>query len=116
MPSSISQSPFSSFAVRPSTREVDENLAHQPCGHRKKMCPILPGDIFPVDQTHERFIDERGGLQHMSRPFALQIMPRQPPELRLDQGYQLFQRRRVSPAPRHEELGDLRRRRVVEFG
>jgi hypothetical protein len=50
-------------------------------GDGAEMCAVLPPARFVLHQTEVRFVDERGGLERLTRTLAAQVVGREPPQL-----------------------------------
>ncbi len=57
-------------ALRAPAGHIDQDVPHQPCGHREKVSAVLPVDVTPVEQPNKRLVHERRGLKHMPLAFA----------------------------------------------
>ena len=71
------------------------------------MRAILPVQISLVNQAHVGFVDQRRGLQRVVRPLQSHVPVSQPVQFLMDERRQSVERRFVSVAPIHEQLGDL---------
>ena len=88
-------------------RVVDEDAAHGLRGGRHEMSPVLPLHAFVVDQPHVDLVDQRGGLQAVARPLALQVVVRQTVELVVHDGGQPSECALVAVGPRTEQSTDI---------
>ncbi len=88
-------------------RVLDQNLAHEIGGHAEEMSPVLPIDLGLVDEPHIGFVDQRGRLQGMARPFPAQMMIGQPAQLSIDERQQVIERAAIPFAPVKQSLCDI---------
>ena len=56
------ESSATSLGTSMTTGVVHKNRAHELGGDAEEMCPVLPVDVFPVDQSYKSLVDECGGL------------------------------------------------------
>ena len=74
------------LATSPRPRMVDQNPAHRLGADGEEMGATLPIHSALVDETHERFMDERRGLQRMVLPLATKILLRKFSQFVIDDG------------------------------
>jgi len=72
------------------------------------MRAIAPLNLPLIDQTHVRFVDQRGRLQCVIDRFVPKVTGGDAPELVVHQREQIVERLAAAAAPRHEQLGDVR--------
>ena len=72
-------------------RVIDQDLTHHPRHERQKVCPVGDVRFGVVEQLEERFVDQGGGLERMSRGLALHEGARNPPQLAVDERHQLVE-------------------------
>ena len=56
------ESSAASLGAGMTTSMVDKNRAHELSGEAEKVGPVLPVDVFAVDQSHKSFVHECSGL------------------------------------------------------
>jgi hypothetical protein len=93
-------------------RVVNENAAHQRRGHGEEMRAILPLHAIELDDPQVGFVDERGRLQGVAGPFALQIAMRDPAQLVVDERDDFVSRGAVLAAPTPRAAGKYSGRRA----
>lgn len=69
---------------------VNQNIAHHVCGDGKKLRAVLPRNVFPINQSKIRFVNQRGRLQNVIRAFVAQICSSEPPQIRIYKFEQLI--------------------------
>jgi hypothetical protein len=76
-------------------------------GDREKVHPILDFKILRADQFGIRFMDQSGGLEHVSGPLASQLPGSNPVQLAVDQGDGFVARLTVSVLHLGEQKGKV---------
>src|SRR5579871_1023036 len=104
--------------IAPAFQIVAARMVHQDAPHQlrrdsEEMCAILPLHARIVHQAHIGFIYQCGGLQAVAGVFPFQVAPRQPPQLFVNDGGELFERALISAAPGVQERADLTLRRFT---
>lgn len=87
---------------------VHENAPHGASGNRQKMRPVLPRDIFGIDQPQVDLIDERRRLKAVPGTLSCHAPSRDLVELPLYERNQLVEGGRVPLTPFQEQCGGLR--------
>ena len=64
---------------------IHQNVPHHSCGHREKVCTVLPCHVPGIDQTQIRFIDERCCLEAVARALSSHASTGNLVKLALDQ-------------------------------
>ncbi len=54
-------------------RVINQNLPHQPGGHRQEVCAVARFERSLVNQPQIRFMDQSGALQSMTGTFGPQL-------------------------------------------
>ena len=78
---------------------VDQDSAHHPRGHPKKMCSIVQIDLALVDKPQVHLMNQRRGLQGVIGPLAPKLTRGHAAELRIDEWQQLIERAIVASTP-----------------
>ena len=86
---------------------VGENPAHLPGAQREEMGSILPVEFLQPGQPHVQLVDERSGLEDVSRPLVTHAAPSRAVELAVNARRQSFECLLVTPLPRVQESGDI---------
>ena len=89
------------------SRHVDKHPAHDLRRRPEKVGAVLPLDILPVDQPHERLVDQRGRLQDVAGPLASHLPCRQAVQFLVNHRRQRVERRVVTAGPRDEQLRNV---------
>jgi hypothetical protein len=89
----------SSLGSLPSSCDIHQDSAHELCGHRKKVSPVLPSDIFPADQPNVGFVDQGSRLQRMIWPLSCHVSAGQAVKLSVHSRGELFESLLVSFGP-----------------
>jgi hypothetical protein len=76
-------------------------------GHREEMRPALPLDAVQVDEHQVRLVDERGRLERVIAPLALEEAVGQAPQLPVDQWQELLCGGGMARIEIAQELRDL---------
>ncbi len=89
-------------------------MVHQDVPHRSRrdaeeMGTVHPPDLFLIDESNKRLIDQRVCLHGLVGLAAAEKSSRQPSQLGVDQRYELVQGLAVPVAPLDQELGQLLR-------
>ena len=83
------------------------DLTHDLRGHAEKVRAAVERGQRLIDEPRVRFVDERGRLQRVVRPFAAHVRARQPAQLLVDDGRQLVERGLVTAAPVDQQASDV---------
>src|SRR5262245_30365554 len=86
---------------------IDQNSSHQLRGHAEKLRAVSPIDSCLVDQPQPGFVNQSGGLQRVSRVFPAKVIVGYSPQLLINNGKELIERRPVAGAPGDQPLGYL---------
>jgi hypothetical protein len=91
------------------TREIDQDLPHQTGRKGEEMLAILPVHLSTTvsDQPDIRFVDERGGLQHVTASLFGQLDVGDPVEFRVNQRREPFECLRVTGSPGTQQARDF---------
>jgi hypothetical protein len=89
---------------------VDENLPHEPGGHREEMDAIISVERFLIHQPQVGFVNQRCALQSVTVSLAQEVTARDFTEFLVHEGDQAFERLLVSTFPSHEEFANGLRR------
>ena len=87
---------------------VHENVPHDASGNRQEMRPVLPPNVFGVDQPQVDFVDERRRLKAVPGTLSCHAPSRDLVELPLYERNQLVEGGRVPLTPFQEQCGGLR--------
>jgi hypothetical protein len=82
------------------TRVVDQDAPHHLRGDAEELRAALPGDAVLTGESEVRFVDQRGGLQRMVRPFMAKVRRGSPSQFTIDQWEQAVARLEISATPR----------------
>lgn len=88
-------------------RVLHQDPAHHACRDAEKMRAILPVHVG-LDQPQIGFMNQRCGLQRMSRGLTPELPPRQPAQLRIDERNQPVVGLIVPEPPLAQQLGHAR--------
>ena len=88
---------------------VHENAPHDTSGNGQEMRPVLPRNVFCVDQAQIGFIDERRCLKTVPGTLSCHAPSRDLVKLLLYERNQSVEGGRVTPTPFQKKCGDLRR-------
>ena len=81
-------------------RVVDQDAPHHLRGDAEELRATLPGDAILSCQPEVRFVDQRGGLQRVVRPFAAKVRRGSPSQFTVDEREQAVARLKISATPR----------------
>src|SRR5437588_2638606 len=87
---------------------VHENAPHDASGNRQEMRPVLPRNVFGVDQPQVGFVDECSRLKAVPGPLSCHAPSRDLVELSLYERNQLVEGGRVPLTPFQKQCGGLR--------
>src|SRR6478609_3887356 len=87
---------------------VHEDVPHDASGNGQEMRPVLPPDVFGIDQPQVDFIDERSRLKAVPGTLSCHAPSRDLVELALYERNQLVEGGRVPLTPFQEQCGGLR--------
>jgi len=73
---------------------------------------ILPANATKVDQSNERFVDERGCLQRVIVTLAAHLDAGESAEFLMNDWYQFVERGTIAAAPGEQQLGHVRTRPI----
>jgi hypothetical protein len=73
--------------------------------------PILPPHAFVIDQPQIGFVDKRRGLQAVARTLQAHVVPRETPQLGIDDGRQFVQSALIPIRPGAKQHADIFMRR-----
>jgi hypothetical protein len=71
------------------------------------MSPVLPLHVSDINQLQIGFVDQRGGLQRVTRTLSPHVTAGQTSQLCIHERNQLIKRALVAIVPRHQELRDF---------
>src|SRR5215510_7204238 len=93
----------------PVSRALDQDVTHSHGGDAEEVRPVLPIDLFFINQPQVGLVNQVGGLERVTGALRAQIMPGQASQLTVDQRRQFIERGFVAIAPPDEELSYGRR-------
>ena len=87
------------------TSVIDKNCAHQLGSDAEEMSTVLPVQVFAIDESKKRFVDERGGLKSVACAFLTHVTMREAPQFLINERHQLVECGPVAVAPIDQQLG-----------
>jgi hypothetical protein len=78
---------------------IDQDVPHERRGEREEVRAIPQADAATLHEAQIRLIEERRGLERMTRRFAPHMPPRQLTQIPIDQRHQPLERRVVALPP-----------------
>jgi len=103
---------FSLLSVGPTaaaSRVLDQDVTHSHGGDAEEVRPVLPIDLFFINQPQVGLVNQVGGLERVAGALRAQIIPGQPSQLTVDQRRQFIERGLIAIAPPDEQLSYGRR-------
>ena len=94
-------------SLLPLPRDVDQDVPHQPGGHRHEMGAVLPADVLPPQQADERLVDQSRGLEDVPWTFTPEAPASDLAKLGLNEWHERFECRGAALLPGHEQARDL---------
>jgi hypothetical protein len=92
----------------PPPRFLDKDAAHRFSSGAKEVRATIPGTGFSATREPQpRFVDERGGLQSLSRPLVSHLGCGETAKFAINQGQQLFSGSRITRLGRLEDSCDI---------
>src|SRR5262245_54108566 len=93
----------------PASRALDQDVAHSHGGDAEEVRPVLPIDLFFINQPQVDLMNQVGGLERVTGALRAQIISGQASQLTVDQRRQFIERSFVAIAPPDEHLSYVRR-------
>jgi hypothetical protein len=87
---------------------VHENAPHRASGNRKKMCAVVPRDIFGIDEPQISLVDQRRCLEAMASTLPCHAPSRDLAKLPLHERNQAAEGGLVALPPFQKQSGGLR--------
>ena len=79
------------------TRAVDEHVTHRQRGHGEKVAVVGPFGVRLVDELEVRLVDERRRLDRARAVLAVELPPREPAQLLVDDRQLLIEHQSTPP-------------------
>ena len=83
----------------PCARVIDQNVTHRLRGDAKEMSAVLKVFFFLFDHAQVGLMDERGGLQSVTRVLLAHVTLGHLAQFLVDEGHQLVERLTVTMVP-----------------
>ena len=78
---------------------VDQDVTHHLCTHGVEMRTVVPLETILTGKFQIRFVDQRGCLQSMTRPFLAHLPASDATEFVVYERIEFVERRPVAPTP-----------------